>query len=80
MLLKNKPNLRNVKGFDRIFLRSSQSHIERRMEINFRTILSEIPHEKSYRITRNGRIVKHVSDDTQLKKYQYLTIAEHRML
>ena len=68
MLLKNKPNLRNVKGFDRIFLRSSQSHMERLMDINFRTILSEIPHGKSLRITRNGRIVKRVGDDTQSAK------------
>ena len=68
MLLKNKPYLRNVKGVERIFLRSFQSHIERLMDTNFRTIFSEIPHGKSYRITRNGRFVKHMGDDTQSAK------------
>ena len=57
-LLRNKPRLRKTPGFERVYVRSSKSHLERLMDINFRTVLSEIPQGKSYRITGNGRIVK----------------------
>ena len=39
-------------------MRSSKSHSGRLQEINFRTVLSQLPHGSQYRIAGNGRIVK----------------------
>ena len=58
MLLKNKTRLKQTHGFERVFVRSSKTHLERLMDLNFRTVLAEIPQGNSYEITGNGRLVK----------------------
>ena len=67
---RNKSQLKEVQGFERVFLRSSKTHAERLMDVNFRTILSEIPRGNTFRITGNGRIVKQteVNDRATVKK------------
>ena len=61
-ILRNKPRLKNTKGFEKVFVRSSKSHMERLMDLNFKTLLSEIPQGRSYRIAANGRIIKRDKD------------------
>ena len=62
MLLKNKTILKRTQGFERVFVRSSKTHLERLMDLNFRTVLAEIPQGTTYKITGNGRIVKQNED------------------
>ena len=58
LVLKNQKKLLDSAEFRGVFLKSSQSHIERLIELNFKTILSEIPNGGHYRVTGCGRIVK----------------------
>lgn len=55
---REKRNIRNVEKYKPVFIRSSKSHTERLIELNARTMLSELPHGNQFRITSNGRIVK----------------------
>ena len=48
--------------FKNIYLKGAQSHAERLIDLNFKTILKEIPDGNKYRVTGNGRIVR--KDDT----------------
>ena len=57
-LLRKKSSLQNFSQYKNIFVRSSKSHSERLQEINFRTVLSQLPDGSQYRIAGNGRIVK----------------------
>lgn len=57
-ILREKRKLKEVGRYRNVFLRGSKSHTERLIELNARTLLSEIPHGHQYRITSNGRIVK----------------------
>lgn len=57
-VLREKRNIRNVEKYKTVFIRSSKSHTERLIELNARTMLSELPHGNQFRITSNGRIVK----------------------
>ena len=67
-LLRNKSQLKHAKGFERVFVRSSKSHTERIIDINFKTLLSEMPQLKSFRIAGNGRLMKREWGDTQRKQ------------
>ena len=57
-ILRNKSLLKNTTGYERVFLRSSQTHMERLLHINFRTMLDKLPWGKDYRLTASGRIVE----------------------
>lgn len=57
-VLREKRNIRYVEKYKTVFIRSSKSHTERLIELNARTMLSELPHGNQFRITSNGRIVK----------------------
>ena len=57
-VLSNKSNLRGTTDYNTVYLRSSKTHTERLIELNARTILSELPNGNTFRITANGRIVK----------------------
>lgn len=61
-ILREKHKLRNSTNFKNIYLRSSKSHVERMFEINTRTLLKELPHGSSYRLTANGRIIKKTTE------------------
>ena len=49
--------------YRRVYLRSSKPHAERLREINFRTLLRELPNGHRYRLAGNGRIIPRVQDD-----------------
>ncbi len=57
-VLRAKRRLKDSGEFRRTYLRSSKSHVERLVDLNFRTILQEMPGGNQYRITGNGRLVK----------------------
>ncbi len=56
-ILRSKELLRQKAGWMKnVYLRSSKTHIERLMDLNFRTIIDDLNGE--YKITGNGRIEK----------------------
>lgn len=57
-VLRKKRGLMATPAYKSVFLRSSKSHTERLIELNAKTILSQIPNGNQFRITSNGRIVK----------------------
>ena len=57
-VLRAKMALRGHSIYDRVYLRSSKSHTERLLELNAKTILSELPNGHLYRVAANGRILK----------------------
>ena len=57
-VLRAKKNLMNSKEFKNVYLRSSKRHTERILELNAKTLLSQLPNGNQFRVTGNGRIVK----------------------
>ena len=57
-VLQNKSALQKVSGYSRVYIRSSQTHAERLIQLNFKTILNEMPNGGEYRVTGNGRLVR----------------------
>lgn len=56
MALRNKENLKNS-TWHRTWIRSSKPHVERLIDINFKTILDMLPNGKDMKVTGSGRIV-----------------------
>ncbi len=68
-VLREKKHLSNSQEFRRVFLRSSTSHTDRLIELNFKTILDFIPGEDNFKLTNNGRVMKNqVPCDDQLHR------------
>lgn len=61
-ILRKKRDLKGSQAYKSVFLRSSKSHTERLIELNAKTLLTQIPNGEQFRITSNGRIVKKDSD------------------
>ena len=57
-VLRLKKKLMDTEGFGRVFIQSAKSHTERLIDLNFRTILKELPAGKDYFLTGNGKLVK----------------------
>ena len=57
-VLRRKSNFKQSAEFKCVYLRSSKPHTERLLEVNLKTLLSEIPNGNQYRIAGNGRLVK----------------------
>ena len=57
-VLRAKMALKGHPVFDRVYIRSSKSHTERLLELNAKTILSELPNGHLYIVAANGRILK----------------------
>ena len=57
-VLSTKTSLRGNGTYGRVYIRSSKSHVERLLELNTKTILSELPNGHLYRVSANGRILK----------------------
>ena len=57
-VLRAKESLKNTREFKNVYLRSSKTHTERILELNAKTLLSQLPNGNQYRVTANGRIVK----------------------
>ena len=69
-VLRSKSKLQNSRSFNRVYIRSSHSHVERVVERNFKTILSELPFGDQYRFTGHGILVKSQNKDKS-KVVQY---------
>ena len=61
-VLRRKASLKQSQEFKNVFVRSSMSHADRLTQLNFRTLLSEIPAGKDFRVANNGRIIKRTSE------------------
>ena len=55
--LRCKQNLKNT-GYRRVYIRSSMSHTDRLIQLNFQTLLRDLPNGDQYRVTANGKLVK----------------------
>ena len=64
-VLRNKKNLKSSQYFRKVFLRSSQTHVERLMHLNFKTVLQEIPNGNEFRVSGNGRLIKQLKGRQQ---------------
>ena len=60
-VLRSKKALLTTKDYKGVFLRGAKSHVERLIELNFKTILGEMPNGSNYKVTNSGRLV---SSDT----------------
>ena len=56
-VLRSKKALLTTKDYKGVFLRGAKSHVERLIELNFKTILGEMPNGSNYRVTNSGRLV-----------------------
>ena len=56
-VLREKQRLKNFNGYERVFLHSSKSHIERVAELNFQMLLGLIPGGDDFPFTGSGRLV-----------------------
>ena len=56
-VLREKQKLKDINGYDKVFLRSSKTHQERAMEANFKQMLQAVPSLKQFRLTGNGKLV-----------------------
>lgn len=61
-VLRAKQNLKKCEKYKNVYLRSSKSHEERLIELNFKTLLKELNLEKQYHFTGSGRMIKHGDD------------------
>jgi hypothetical protein len=43
-------------NYKNVYIKSSKSHAERLIELNARTLLSQLPQGKNFRVDANGRI------------------------
>lgn len=57
-ILRAKQQLKDTREYQRVYIRSSQSHEERLIRMNMETILEELPNGSQYRMTGNGRVVR----------------------
>ena len=55
-VLKAKAKLKNTEMYKKVWMRSSKSHTERLLELNFKQVLQLIPGGEDYRITGSGRL------------------------
>lgn len=56
-ILRAKAKLQDYKVLGNVFIRGSQTHVERLIDLNFKTLLGEIPGGRKYRVTGSGRVV-----------------------
>ena len=61
-VLRAKRSLKQVAGFERVYLRSSKTHVERLHELNTKLLLEELPNGHLYFITAHGKLVKKDGD------------------
>ena len=57
-VLRAKQELKQSLFYKKVYIRGSKTHTERILELNAKTLLSELPNGNQYRVTANGRIVK----------------------
>ena len=60
----NKSKLASHDGeYRNAYLRSSKTHTERLIDLNFRTLLCDLPNRRNYRVSGNGRVVSKENGD-----------------
>ena len=64
-VLRAKKKLNDSSEFKNVYFRSSKNHTERILELNAKTLLSQIPNGNQFRVTGNGRIVKKDNSNAQ---------------
>ena len=63
-ILRNKRKLTNHATYSRVFIRGSQSHTDRLIQLNTNTLLNELGLNDRYRVAANGRLVPKSDDGT----------------
>ncbi len=61
-ILRQKRNLKRDDRYKRVYIRAAKSHTDRLVELNFKTLLREIPTGKSFYISGNGRVMRKDDD------------------
>ena len=61
-VLRAKQELKQSRHYKNVYMRGSKTHTERILELNAKTLLSELPNGNQYRVTANGRMVKKQTD------------------
>ena len=64
-VLRAKSLLKDSEKYSKVYLRSSKTHAERLIEINFKKMLDIIPNGSQYRVTGNGRVEEKTEDGYQ---------------
>ena len=64
-VLRHKTNLKNSSTFSNVYIRSSKTHTERLIDLNFKTLISDLIPEAAtgYRITGSGKLIKKIPND-----------------
>ena len=58
-VLRAKHKVKEKDGYHNVYIRSSKTHVERLLELNFNALLNDIPNgHTKYRMTANGRLVR----------------------
>lgn len=55
-VLHKKQRLKSNDKFQKVYIRSAKTHTERLIELNFRTLLDEIPSRRQFYISGNGTV------------------------
>ena len=66
-ILRHKSLLKNTTGYEQVFLRTSWTHVERLLHMNFRAFLDKMPWGRDYRLTANGRLVQKDRGSSQVE-------------
>ncbi|KAH3818022.1 hypothetical protein DPMN_119609 [Dreissena polymorpha] len=65
LVLRNKSLLKEKAPYKNVYIKSSKSHAERLIELNARTLLSQLPQGSNFRVDANGRIRPRQNTDRQ---------------
>jgi hypothetical protein len=67
-VLRAKQKLKDSPDYRRVYLRSSLTHAERLIQLNFKEILQDLPNGGNYRITGHGRVIRNLdAGDNQIQ-------------
>ena len=62
-VLRNKLKIKDHDETKRVFIAKMKSHEERLIELNFKSILRELPNGNNYRMTGSGRLIDRREDE-----------------
>ncbi len=62
-VLRRKQRLRDNETFKNVYINSAKTHAERLIDLNFRTLLKELPLGKEFILARNGRLLRRTQTD-----------------
>lgn len=76
-VLRAKSKLKTTQRYKRVWMRSSKTHAERLMELNFKKMLDMVPDGTNYKLTGSGRIEPR-DDGNQDPRWKYRPRARYR--